>query len=83
LPSFLKAILVAEIGANLGSNFFSRLLLAEIGAFLTSDFSGRRTCRNEVAAVTRRLIEGLSTAPTIVGVAKAFEDKSAIDRARG
>jgi hypothetical protein len=38
---------------------------------------------NEVAAVTRRLIEGLEISPTIVGdVVKAFESKQAIESAR-
>lgn len=39
---------------------------------------------NEVAAVTRRLIEGILTSGTIVpDVARAFESKLAIDSARG
>ena len=39
---------------------------------------------NEVAAVTRRLIEGLMDTGTIVPVSvlKAFESKSAIEKAR-
>lgn len=38
---------------------------------------------NEVAAVTRRLIEGLSAGTIVPSVKMAFEDKGAIDRAVG